>query len=220
MPRLKRVNQTTELKKRINRVKSMDLPMFQKKQTKAETPPPPQTVTAETLKQKAASLATTNQTRSQTLRKALQATNWKGEHGYVLQIGIEDAVSDLNEIAAWCAEHRDFDTTLVDDFRGFGTSLLDGLKPQVGVHYKAPPTMHQRVRMYETPDFTLNFPVLFLHVASTVDDEVSFVTDGIKTGTVIFGNVEAVVNILALTGREAQPLYLTRNDPSVAVRIA
>lgn len=161
-----------------------------------------------------------HQTRSQTLRKALQAANWKGEHGYVLQIGIEDAVNDLNQIATWCAEQRDLETTLVDSFSGYSESLLDGLKPQVGVHYKAPPTMHQRVRMYQTLDFTLNFPVLFLHVATCDPDEVSFVVDGIKTGTVIFGNVEAVANILTLTGREAQPLYLTHNDPSVAVRIA
>jgi hypothetical protein len=137
-----------------------------------------------------------------------------------MQIGIEDAVEDLNQIASWCAEHRDFDVTLVDDFKGFSTSLLDGLKPQVGVHYKAPPTMHQRVKMYEQVDFTLNFPVLFLHVAATAEDEVSFVADGIKTGTVIFGNVEAVSMVLALASREAQPLYWTHGDQAVAVRIA
>jgi hypothetical protein len=215
MPRLKRVNHPTELRKQLNRIKSMDLPMFQK-QTKQTKPQPIHTVTAKTILTD--QTATENPKRSQTLRKALQATNWKGEHGHCLQIGLEGAVDDLNEIASWCAEHRDRDVDLVDGFHGFRESILDGMKAQVGVHYKAPPTIQGRVRMFRVGDFTLNFPVLFLHVATTRLDDVSFVVDGIKTGTVIFGNVEAVAQILDLANQEAQPLY--RTDGCIAVRIA
>lgn len=215
MPRLERVNHPTSLRKQINRVKSMDLPMF-KKQTKVETPKKIHVVTGKTLKTD--QTATKLPKRSQTLRKALQGTNWKGEHGYIVQIGLEDAVDDLNEIAKWCVEHRDRDVDLVDGFHGFSESILDGLKSQVGVHYKAPPTIQGRVRMWHIDDFTLNFPILFLHVATTRSDDVSFCVDGIKTGTVIFGSVEAVAQILDLSGQEAQPLY--SSDGCVAVRIA
>lgn len=155
--------------------------------------------------------------KAQVIRKALQATDWKTEHGYCLQIGIDGHVDDVNQIAEWAAEHRDFDTFVVDSMRGCEKSVLDGLKNQVGAHFKAPPTMHGRCKIYPER-MELHFPVLFLHVATEVEDDVDFVLDGINTGTVIFGSFAACTMLLELANREGQPLYYAGEH--IAIRIA
>lgn len=144
--------------------------------------------------------------KSQLIRAALLATDWKSRFGFIVQIGVEDHVDDLNKIAFWVGEHRDREVIVVDDLKHKQDSFLDGLKAQEGAHYHVPPTMQGNVRLYvESPK--LHDPVLFLHVASCNHADIEPIIENIEPGTIILGSTEACRMVLDAAQCKAQPLY-------------
>lgn len=110
------------------------------------------------------------------------------------------------------------ETMCIDDLTHAKSSLLDGLKSQQGAHFNAPPTMNGRVRLYKTAP-KLHFPILFLHVATTIANELSSILENIRPGAVVFGLRESVAILLTeMREYKAQPLYY--HDDHVVVRIA
>ena len=78
--------------------------------------------------------------------------------------------------------------------------------------------MNGRVRLYKTAP-KLNFPILFLHVATTIANELLPILENIRPGTVVFGLRGSVAILLAeMRECKAQPLYF--HGDHVVVRIA
>lgn len=150
------------------------------------------------------------------IRSALLATDWKSKLGHVVQIGIEDAVDDLNKIALWVHENRDREVWVIDNLKHSADSFLDGLKSQVGAHYHVPRTMQGNVRLYaEAP--VLHNPILFLHVATSERAEIELLMDNVEPGTVVLGSVDACRIVLDVAQCKAQPLYFHGDDVSFRV---
>lgn len=150
------------------------------------------------------------------IRSALLATDWKSKVGHVVQIGIENAVDDLNKIALWVYENRDRHVICVDNLKHKRDSFLDGLKAQVGEHYHVPRTMQGNVRLYvEAPE--LFDPILFLHVATSERAEIELFMDNVEAGCVVLGSVDACRVVLDAAQCKAQPLYY--HEEFIALRV-
>lgn len=144
------------------------------------------------------------------------SADWKTEHGYAIQVGIEGAVEELNHIARWLLEHRDMEVMCIDNLENTKESLLDGLKSQNGAHYRAPPTVNGNVRIYaEVPE--LHFPILFLHAATSNHTELTALAGSIKFGAILYGTPEACSVVLEAAQCEAQPLYF--HGDKIVVRV-
>lgn len=154
--------------------------------------------------------------KSQLIRQSLLSTDWKSRFGHVVQVGIEDAVDDLNKIALWVYENRDMNVTAIDNLKHQKDSFLDGLKSQVGAHYHVPATMQGNVRLYDEAP-VLHDPILFLHVASSNRADIEPVIDNIEPGTIILGSVDACRIVLEAAQCKAQPLYFHGEFLSIRV---
>ena len=155
-------------------------------------------------------------TKSQLIRASLLAVDWKDHFGLAVQVGIEGHVDDLNKIASWLYENRDMEITTIDNIEHVGGSFLDGLKSQVGAHYRVPPTMQGNVRLYDEAP-VLHHPILFLHVASSNRADIEPIIDNVEPGTVILGSVDACRLVLEAAQCVAQPLYFHGED--IALRV-
>ena len=180
-------------------------PLFKKKQS---TPRP--SLKLEPVKQLTPAVlekrANPRPTKSQLLRAALKSVSWKTSRGTSLQVGITGHVDELNETTKWLSETYDLGTHAVDLFRGYEGSFLDGLQVQTKTHYKAPPTVHERVRVHrELPD--LYQKVLFLNIAT--DDLSAFGANinYVAPGTVVFGEVNHVQKLLDEIDSSCDPMY-------------
>jgi hypothetical protein len=157
------------------------------------------------------------QTLDQLIVASLTATEWKAEHGYVIQVGVTGSIPQLNQIAAWVAEQRDLPTIAIDDFEGMSDSFLDSSTIKTRKHYKAPPTFSGRVEIYRsTPD--LHFPILFLHLANGNIELLSAYFNRLRHPSVVLGSLKACTRLLDAAKLTAQPLYYYRDQ--VSIRIA
>ena len=154
--------------------------------------------------------------KSHLIRVSLLATDWKTRYGHVVQIGIEDAVDDLNKIALWVYENRDWNVIAVDNLQHKQDSFLDGLKSQTGAHYHVPATMQGNVRLYDEAPALFD-PILFLHAASSNRAEIEPIIDNVEPGTIILGSVDACRMVLDAAQCKAQPLYFHGDDISLRV---
>ena len=163
--------------------------------------------------------ATRQESQQKLIRSALRATDWKTEHGLTIQYGIDKAVTLLNYIAGWMAEHRDGDVLGIDPFDGHRHSFLDSLKQHKTKVLRTPPTMHGRVKLYSAIP-ALNSPVLFLHLVRAEDTEITPILEKIRKGSVVVGSAEACARVLEKTESRGQPLYFVKDRDCIAIRIA
>jgi len=152
------------------------------------------------------------------IRQSLTRIDWKAEFGYAVQIGLDGAIEELNQIAGWMAERFDQETILIDDCKGDGKeSILSGLKADVGTHYRVPPTINGKVKLYtEAPE--LHFPVHFLSVPTDAREGLDAVAKRIRKGSVIYGSPTACADVLEVAELAAQPLLY--HGDVIAVRAA
>jgi hypothetical protein len=150
------------------------------------------------------------------IRLSLLATDWKSRIGHVVQIGIEDVIDELNQIALWVGENRDRDVIAIDNLKHQKDSFLDGLKAQSGAHYHVPRTMQGNVRLFDEAP-VLHDPILFLHVATSNRAEIEPVIDNVEPGTIVLGSVDACRIVLEAAQCKAQPLYFHGDDLSLRV---
>lgn len=147
---------------------------------------------------------------------SLQATDWKSEHGYAIQIGVTGSIPQLNFIAAWLTENRSLPTLAVDNFEGVKDSILDGPDIKTRSCYKVPPTFSGGVELYRTlPE--LFSPILFLYLANGKIDPLFPYFVKLRHPSVVMGSVKACASLLNAAKLTAEPLFYNRGTVSIRV---
>lgn len=144
-------------------------------------------------------------TKSQLNRSALLTASFKN-HEYAVQYGLIDYVDVANDTAQWLAMQRNLYLDVFDPLEKHDDSILDGLSISTEPHFKAPPTVHARVRLHrDIPK--VQRAIGYLYLARDDVENLEPLFGKIGSGCAIIGRVSRIQRLLSATGLKVQPHY-------------